>query len=181
MGASDTVPSTFAMTGDEGPRHISLADGAAPLAFAWARLSTLDLDVATSAPPRDAGQGAADESLDRLKTRRLAFRRAMIDTDPARLQAALGRCPLAAHGFRDVRVWLGGDGPRVAGRAPLGSREAPFTIRIAIEPRAEARRRLRLFLGDVRLYGPLPLPAPLVGAALARAIVAGCGGDRPEL
>jgi tetratricopeptide (TPR) repeat protein len=182
MGASDTVPSTFAMMRDEGPgHHISLADGAAPLGFAWARLSTLDLDVATGAPPRDAGQGPVDESLDRLKTRRLAFRRAMIDTDPARLQAALGRCPLAAHGFHDVRVWLGADAPWIAGRASIGSREAPFTIRIAIEPRAEARRRLRLFLGDVRLYGPLPLPAPLVGAALARAIVAGCGGDRPEL
>lgn len=180
MGPSETLPSTFAMTRDDGPGHISLADGATPPTFAWARLSRLDLDVAT-ATTWAAEQGAVDESLDRLKTRRLAFRSAMIDTDPARLQAALGRCPLAAHGFHDVRVWLGGDAPWIAGRASLGHREAPFTIRIGIEPRAEARRRLRLFLGDVRLYGPLPLPAPLVGAALARAIVAGCGGDRPEL
>src|SRR5438552_14081496 len=107
MAASDTVPSTFAMTRDEGPGHISLADGAVAPTFTWARLSGLDLDVATT--PRAAEQGTGEESLDRLKTRRLTFRRAMIETDPARLQAALERCPLAAHGFHDVRLWLGGD------------------------------------------------------------------------
>ncbi|HEY8926749.1 MAG TPA: tetratricopeptide repeat protein, partial [Polyangia bacterium] len=174
LGADQAVPSTFVVTRGAGPSRLSLPEGATPPAFAWARIPILDLDLVEGDP-------AGDPRLSGIKTRRLAFHRATIGTDPRRLEAALAGCPLASHGFHEVRVWFGKDAPWIGGRVTVGHREAPFTLRVAVEPRVEARRRVRLFLGDVRLYAPLPLPAPLVGAALARAIVAGCGGDRPEV
>ena len=174
LGADQAVPSTFVVTRGAGPSRLSLPEGATPPAFAWARIPILDLDLVE-------GDQAGDPRLLGIKTRRLAFHRATIGTDPRRLEAALAGCPLGPHGFHEVRVWFGKDAPWIGGRVTVGHREAPFTLRVAVEPRAEARRRVRLFLGDVRLYAPLPLPAPLVGAALARAIVAGCGGDRPEV
>src|SRR3569623_2002851 len=95
---------------------------------------------------------------------------------PARLKAALRGCVSPGSGCSALRVWSGAGAPWIGGRLAIGHREAPFTIRVAVDAPSPGERQLGLFLGDVRLYGPLPLPAPLVGTALARAIVDGAGG-----
>ena len=170
----NSITSALALTVGEKGRRLSL-DGSQPLAeSAWARFEALELDAGreTSSHATNGHHGA----IDHLKTRRLALRTAILGTDPARLQSSLRACVPEGSGFSELRVWFASGAPWIGGRITIGHREAPFTIRLALEPRATGPRQLALFLGDVRLYAPLPLPAPLVGSALARAIVAGCGG-----
>jgi len=175
MGLSDAVPSDLAWTVGDSGRRLSLERTPRPPdAAAWVGVETLELDV-----PARLTNGQRAEGVEHLKTRRLALRAAILDTDPVRLQAGLRGCVSASSGFSELRVWFANGAAWIGGRMTLGHREAPFTIRLAVEPRAPGERRLALYLGDVRLYGPLPLPAPLVGGALARAIVAGCGGRSP--
>lgn len=176
MGLSDAVPSALALTLGDSGRRLSLdrtqPQGAGP----WVRLEALELDV-----PARLTSGQRGDGVERLKTRRLALRTAILATDPARLQAALRGCVSPGSGFSALRVWSGAGAPWIGGRLAIGHREAPFTIRVAVDPPSPGERQLGLFLGDVRLYGPLPLPAPLVGTALARAIVDGGGGPSPRL
>src|SRR3569623_469435 len=175
MGLSDAVPSDLAWTVGDSGRRLSLERTPRPPdAAAWGGVETLELDV-----PARLTNGQRAESVEHLKTRRLALRAAILDTDPVRLQAGLRGCVSASSGFSELRVWFANGAAWSGGRMTLGLREAPVTFRLAGEPRAPGERRLALYLGDVRLYGPLPLPAPLVGGALARAIVAGCGGRSP--
>jgi len=174
MELSDSLPSALALTVAETGRRLSL-DPARPGAdAAWARLEALELDVPARALPEGGG-------VDSLKTRRLALRAAILATDPGRLQAGLRACVSSGSGFSDLRVWSAAGMPWLGGRVTIGHRTAPFTVRLAFQPGTAGERRLAVFLGDVRLYAPLPLPAPLIGSALARAIVAGCGGPSSHL
>ncbi|HEY4186748.1 MAG TPA: hypothetical protein VGP07_16845 [Polyangia bacterium] len=178
MGLSESIPPALALTVGEAGGKLSLqgGPGTTPADFAWVTIEDLDLAIVGA-----NGYPTGDAALERLKTRRLALRAATLGTAPAHLQASLDRCLHGDGGFADLRVWFGADAPWIGGRVTIGNREAPFTIRVALEPRATGTRRLRVFLGDVRLFAPLPLPAPLVGAALARAILAGCGGRTADL
>jgi Tfp pilus assembly protein PilF len=138
---------------------------------AWALIEALELDLPGLDLPPDAA--ALPLPIGQFQSRRSVLRRATLRTDPERLQSALSRCPLAAFGITGLRVWLDASGVRLGGRAASGGREAPFALRVGVNPRCQGKRRLRITLGDVRIFGHLPLPAPLLGSALAAAIAAG--------
>ena len=164
------APARAASSSQTGPRPESSA--ARPTDGAWGGVDALDL---TGDAPGGHKVGAGARRVANFQNRRLAISRATLGSSLARLSEALAACPLADFGIGEARLWKGPDGPRLVGRATVGNREAPFTIRIALDPRADGRRRLRVILADVRLFAHLPLPAPLVGAAIARAISAAKG------
>lgn len=186
MESRESIPAAFTLALADKELRLPLPGPPADHDSGWVRIDGLRLDGSPGEPdrlvsggdaaPEGAGDAAPRESVDRLKTRRLIFRAATLATDPAQLQAALDRCALGDSGFERLRVWFGSDTPWIGGRVTIGNREAPFTIRVAVEPRATGARRIRIFLGDVRLFAPLPVPAPLIGASLARAILGACHG-----
>src|SRR5450432_571558 len=198
--AMDAVPAALELSVVEGrarlsfeapDRKVAASPGQrasrAPTSTGWAGLAALQLDVPRAGPELDLGLGlglnpevvvsgarahqgrpAAGAA---FQNRRLALRSASITTSVPRLQAALDRCPLGNQGVLEARLCLSGGRIRVLGRFGAGGRETPFSILVAIEPRAGGSpRRLRIGLADVRVFGPLPVPGPLVGEALARAI-----------
>ncbi|MEO8211848.1 MAG: hypothetical protein ABI560_01585, partial [Myxococcales bacterium] len=189
MGAADSVPATLHLT------TVTVVDGRASLSFAskrdhqtergaggdaiddpvlqspWVNVESLELQSAEQVQVQVQVQ-VDEQQQDRLKNRRLVFKGATLVTSTALLQDALSSCPLMTAGISELRPWMGPNGVRLVGRVAIQGAEAPFTIRIAVEPRREGRRRLLLGLSDVRLFGALPLPAPLVGATLGRAILA---------
>jgi|GEM_PF-3146714 len=173
MDLSESPPALAFALGEEG-RRLSLDPSLPRPEGAWAWWEALELDV----PAGVLASGNGDSGT--LKTRRLRLREAILATEPGRLQAGLRACVGSGSGFSDLRVWIAAGVPWIGGRVTIGNRGAPFTMRVALQARAGGARRLAVFLGDVRLYAPLPLPAPLVGSALARAIVAGCAVASPS-
>lgn len=164
----------FSFTRADGVIGLSLRQDADPLEVGGIQIPTLELGGAATTGPDQAAPPTAEGdrlSLDATKTRRLTLRRALLSSRPAQLQAALERLPLSERGFNNLRLWFEADGPWLAGRVKVDEQEAAFTIRVALEAQADAPRRLLVFLGDVRLYAPLTIPAPLVGALLATAVV----------
>ena len=127
------------------------------------------------AGPRPAGARGAPPAASTLRNRRTRLRAAILNISLAQLNRALGAVPLVDAGIVDLRVWMAPGGPRLTGTFVAGNHRTPFTIRPAIEPRANGPRRLRIVLSDVRAYAALPLPAPLIGVALARAIGSAAG------
>ncbi len=186
MDLRESVPTAFTLTVGETSLRLPWPPGpATDLDLGWVRVDGLALDGSRVAAARpmvangdesDDGAAPFDDATAHLQTQRLAFRAATLATDPARLQAGLDRCALAASGFEELRVWFGKDAPWIGGRVRIGDRQAPFTLRLAVEPGATGTRRVRVFFGDVRLFGALPVPAPLVGASLARALASACRG-----
>ena len=180
MRSSTSVPAAFELSVVDGREWLSFkaATESALESSArgtWAVIQSLDLARPADATMEGSTSLApgADRQVARLMNRRLAFKQATLMTSVARLQEALSWCPLAEAGLSDVRVWKGPGGVRLAGRFAAGGAEAAFTIRVAVEPRNDGRRRVLLSFLDVRLFGALPVPAPLIGAAVARALAAG--------
>ncbi|HVX94162.1 MAG TPA: hypothetical protein VHK47_04545, partial [Polyangia bacterium] len=131
----------------------------AELASAGSIEVTLPREVTPSAP-----HGGAAFTAERARRRRGVLRSAVITFDEQRLAAMPSPELLAARGLSAVRLRLGDGHLGVRGRAAAGGRQADFTARVTVT--AASRRRVRVTIDDVRLYGFLPLAAPLVGGAL---------------
>jgi tetratricopeptide (TPR) repeat protein len=169
MGSVDSVPAAFELTVVDGRVRLSFRapDGSpvlSPSGVAWAEVAALELEA------RHVGGGPCSDDVAWFQSRRLAVREAILVTDIARLHNALDALPFAESGLHDVRLQMGPGGIRMDGRFAAGNSEAPFTIRIAIEPRGGGPRRIRIDFADVRLFASLSVPGPLVGAAVARAL-----------
>lgn len=177
MELTDSLAAPIALTVADGGRRLSLDANQPRADHAWAWLEALELDV----PARGLQAGGRGDGGAPVKSQRLALRQATLGTTAERLQRGLRACVSSDSGFSELRVWFAAGVSWLGGRVTIGHRTSPFTMRVALLPRATGERRLALFLGDVRVYAPLPLPAPLLGGALARAIVAGCGGPSPRL
>ena len=158
--------------GVEGPSSeppgiaLSIVDGRAALAVAPRALATL----ATLAKMEIAVPGAAPAP-ERARLRRGRLQAAVITVDEARLRAAVAPEALADGGVSDLRVSLADGVIGVQGRATAGGRQADFTARARVTP--ASRRRVRVTLDDVRIYGFLPRAAPLLGGAILAASAAG--------
>ncbi len=187
MGSDQSVPAAFQLTVVDGQGLLSFGAKSLPTAASsqagvpWAALESLELEFPAAASPRATDFARTSDGTTGLHGRRLAIRGATILTSVTQLAEALLACPLADAGVKEARVWMAGDGLRLVGRFKVGNREAPFTIRVGLDPRADGRRRLRISLGDVRLFAQLPLPAPLVGAAIARAIGRAAAATGPAI
>jgi tetratricopeptide (TPR) repeat protein len=179
----------------------TLSDGRARLSLAtWplagiARLENLEVDV--------PGPAAADDGAplppERLRNRRGRLVEATVTTDLELIARELERpgmrARLAAAGISDVRAGLSEGAFRLVGRASMGDREAPFTARARLD-RAVPRRpgvgnpavprgigpkpsaRIRLSIEDLRIYGFLPVPAPIVARAILSSLVQARPGTR---
>ena len=152
---------------------LSVVDGRAALAVAPRELAALaSLERMEIAVPGDPSLGP-----ERARLRRGRLQAAVITVDEARLRAALPVAALAAAGVDDLRVGLADGWVRLRGRATVDGRQADFTARALVTP--ASRRRVRVTIDDVRLYGFLPLPAPLLGGVVLGATVgAGANGRR---
>jgi tetratricopeptide (TPR) repeat protein len=142
---------------------------------ALARLASLErLEVALPAT-RSAPGDAAPLTAERARRRRGRLGSAVITVDEPRLGAALEPEALAAHGISDLRLHLAYGHVRLRARATRDGREADFTARVTVTP--ASRRRVRVTIDDVRVYGFLPVAAPLLGGAILAASAA--RGPRP--
>ena len=139
---------------------VSIVDGRAALAVApraLAELASLErLEVTFPA------NGVA--TVDGARRRRGRLSSAVIKIDAARLAAALTPRALAEIGVSDLRLAPAEGHVRLTAHATFKGREADFTARILVAP--ASRRRVRITIDDVRVYGFLPVPAPLLGGAL---------------
>ena len=121
----------------------------------------LELTVPNLRFPFDVSGGAA-----RFQNRRCDFGAAELRIDGARLQAWLeARTRLGRLGMTQLKARLVAGRIELSGRARIGDNEAAVTARVTVEP--AGGQRLRARIDDVRLYGFLPAPAPLVGLGIA--------------
>ena len=190
--ATATAPPTppFLATFSDGRARLSLAGW--PLAGV-ARLENLEVDL-----PQVAADDAGPLPPERWRNRRGRLVEATVTTDLQRIARELERpgmrARLAAAGISDVRVGLSEGVFRLVGRASMGDREAPFTARAHLA-RAVPRRpgagdpaappgtaptsaRIRLSIEDLRIYGFLPVPAPIVARAILSSLVQARPGAR---
>jgi tetratricopeptide (TPR) repeat protein len=153
---------------------VSIVDGRAALAVApraLADLASLErLEVTLAAP---AGDGAA-VTLEGARRRRGRLRAAVISVDGARLQAALAPRALAELGISELRLHLAEGHVRLRAHARIKEREADFTARVLVTP--ASRRRVRVTIDDVRVYGFLPVAAPVLGGMVLAASAANAEG-----
>ncbi|HEY3356183.1 MAG TPA: hypothetical protein VGQ83_23225, partial [Polyangia bacterium] len=132
----------------------------------------LELEIPGLTFPFDVSGGAG-----RFQSRRCAVRQARLTLDEGPLAAHLARDPrVAAAGFGGLEARLRDGGVELAGRVRLGDAAAELTARGYLVP--EGARGLRLALGEVRLFGALPVAAVVVGRRLLEALAAGLAGAR---
>src|SRR6185312_14181483 len=121
----------------------------------------LELRVPNLRFPFDVSGGVA-----RFQSRRCDFGAAELRVDGARLQAWLdGRTRLGRLGITGLRARLDQGRIELTARARVGDSTAALTARVTLEP--AGGQRLVARMSDVRLYGFLPAPAPLVGLGIA--------------
>ncbi|HEY7954123.1 MAG TPA: tetratricopeptide repeat protein, partial [Polyangia bacterium] len=138
----------------------------APLAAAGpapATLSRLELEIPELRFPFDVSGGAA-----RFQNRRCRLEAAELHLGEPGLRAFIAERPLLKRfGLTGVEARILDGRIALTARAQVGDREAVVTAELVIAAEAGAAQRLALFVTDVRAYGFLPAPAPLVGLGLA--------------
>ncbi|MDB4970575.1 MAG: Tetratricopeptide 4 [Myxococcales bacterium] len=124
-------------------------------------IERLELTVPNLRFPFDASGGTA-----RFQNRRCELGAAALRVEADKLQAWLdGRTRLGRLGLTQLKARLVPGRIELAARARMGDGTAVVTARVTLEP--AGGQRLRARIGDVRLYGYLPAPAPLVGLGIA--------------
>lgn len=154
----ETPPLGFALRFVDGKGVLGLGD---KVQLGLVGVDRLELRVPNLRFPFDVSGGVA-----RFQSRRCDFGAAELSVDGARLQAWLdGRARLARLGIGRLRARLAKGRIELSARARVGDHEAALTARVTLEP--AGGQRLVARIGDVRLYGFLPAPAPLVGLGIA--------------
>lgn len=145
------------------------------------RVDKLEMEIPNLRFPFDLSGGIA-----KFQNRRCHLRELTLSSGQSELAALVRALPLATYGIYDLQVEVEGGLLRLSARAAYGKREAQFTAVAVL--RRTGSRQVRLALFDLRVYGFLPVPAPLVGVALftaasARVEAAGIAGapDLPPL
>jgi tetratricopeptide (TPR) repeat protein len=132
--------------------------------------ASLSMEVPNVTFPFDLTGGPA-----RFQKRRCRLRTARLRFDEEALATLWGRCASAqAYGIFDLRTRLTTAGLEAVGRLKVGERECAFSAKGTLEP--EGQQTVLLTLHDVRIYGWVPVPAPLVSLGL----LLGLGAQRPE-
>jgi tetratricopeptide (TPR) repeat protein len=123
------------------------------------RVDRLDMEIPNLRFPFDFSGGAA-----RFHGRRCRLREMSVSVSGAELASLLRAARLADFGLLDPQVTIAGGVVRFEATARVGAHEAAFVARGTLVPVPPRRARLVLF--DVRLYGFLPIAAPLLATAL---------------
>jgi hypothetical protein len=138
---------------------LSILEGGAALSVAPRELALASLakmEVAVPGQPLASPEGA--------RRRRGRLRTAVLTVDEGRVRAAIDEAALADLGITGLGARLAEGAVRLRGRAHADGRDVDFTARVFVT--ASSGRRARVVVDDVRLYGFLPVPAPLLGGAI---------------
>jgi tetratricopeptide (TPR) repeat protein len=127
------------------------------------RVDSLELEIPDLRFPFDLSGGVA-----RFKNRRLRLRELALFVGSRELTGFLTRAPLAEFGIFDPHVAIAGSRLTLTARVQLGGHECEITAAALVSP--QPPRSAGLCVYDVRVYGFLPIPAPLVVTALFSAL-----------
>src|SRR5439155_25363221 len=124
----------------------------------------------------DTSGGAA-----RFRRRRCLLREARLAVDEQHLEQWLRSRRLAGYGIEEPTVRITAGEVLVAFTARVGARSAPATCRLTVEALGldGEGQRARVVINELRLYGYLPAPAPLVGLALLLGMSGGAKNGAP--
>ncbi|HSA20905.1 MAG TPA: tetratricopeptide repeat protein, partial [Myxococcota bacterium] len=137
------------------------------------RVERLELEVPEVSFPFDVSGGAEQFRHRRCRLRLLGVSIGQAELAPW-LEAALAE---GQQGVAELRLALDGGEGWLAGSLSAGAQAAPFTARFAAEGIDDLG--LRVGFHDLRLFGPLPLPASALVGRLARAL-AGWRVEQPS-
>jgi hypothetical protein len=151
----------FALRVEDGRGALVLAD---ETFFGWLRVDRLELEIPNVSFPLDVAGGAA-----RFQRRRCRVAGARLSVDDRALEALIRAraAGLGAAGFDDVRLRLLEDAVEISARARVDERSADFTARGWVEA---GERALRLVVADVRVFGFVRRPGPVLAHALLGAL-----------
>ena len=150
----------FRLTFVEGRGLLSLAGRDIP---GFGRVEKLELEIPNLRFPFDLSGGVT-----RFKNHRLKLRELAVSFEAKDLKGFLRDARLADYGLFGPEVEIEDGLVRVGARAVLGDRQAEFTATGALTMVQPGCARLSMF--DVRVYGFLPVPPPLLVAALFMAL-----------
>ena len=162
------------MVESEGAFRLTFAQGRGLLSLAGrefeglGRVDSLELEIPNLHFPFDLSGGVA-----RFKNRRLRLRELALFVGSRELTGFLAKAPLAEVGIFDPHVTIAGSRLTLCARVKIGQYESEVTVAAAVYP--QPPRSVGLCLYDVRAYGFLPFPVPLVVTALFSAL----GADSP--
>jgi tetratricopeptide (TPR) repeat protein len=123
-------------------------------------IARLELEIPNLRFPFDVSGDAT-----RFQTRRCNLAGAELRLDEEELQAWLGtRAALERFGLTQLSARLVEGAVAVSARARVGERETALTARLRLCPDGQ---RLQVFVDEVRAFGFLPAPAPLLAVSLA--------------
>jgi tetratricopeptide (TPR) repeat protein len=157
------------MAESEGAFRLTFVQGRGLLSLAGrdfeglGRVDSLELEIPNLRFPFDLSGGVA-----RFKNRRLRLRELALFVGSRELTGFLARAPLAEFGIFDPRVTVAGSRLTLRARVQLGGHECEITAAALVSP--QSPRSAGLCVYDVRAYGFLPIPAPLVVTALFSAL-----------
>jgi tetratricopeptide (TPR) repeat protein len=165
------------MTETEGAFRLTFVQGRGLLSLAGrdfaglGRVDSLELEIPNLRFPFDLSGGVA-----RFKNRRLKLRELALAVSGDDLTDLLSRAPLGDFGIFDPRVTVEGSRLTLCARVRLGGHEAEVTATAVLSPLPP--RSASLCVYDVRAFGFLPVPAPLVVTALFSALGAETPANR---
>lgn len=157
------------MAESEGAFRLTFVQGRGLLSLAGrdfeglGRVDSLELEIPNVRFPFDLSGGVA-----RFKNRRLRLRELALFVGSRELTGFLARAPLAEFGIFDPHVTIAGSRLTLRARVLLGGHECEITAAALVSP--QPPRSAGLCVYDVRAYGFLPIPAPLVVTALFSAL-----------
>ena len=157
------------MAESEGAFRLTFVQGRGLLSLAGrdieglGRVDSLELEIPNLRFPFDLSGGVA-----RFKNRRLRLRELALFVGSRELTGFLARAPLAEFGIFDPHVTIAGSRLTMSARVLLGGYECEITAAALVSP--QPPRSAGLCVYDVRAYGFLPIPAPLVVTALFSAL-----------
>jgi tetratricopeptide (TPR) repeat protein len=165
------------MSETEGAFRLTFVQGRGLLSMAGrdfeglGRVDSLELEIPNLSFPFDLSGGLA-----RFKNRRLRLRELALAVGGEQLTGFLVRAPLGDFGIFDPRVTVDGSRLTLGVRVRLGGREVELIAAAMLSPLPP--RSASLCVYDVRAFGFLPIPAPLVVTALFSALGAETPANR---
>lgn len=165
------------MAESEGAFRLTFVQGRGLLSLAGrdfeglGHVDSLELEIPNLRFPFDLSGGVA-----RFKNRRLRLRELALAVGSEQLTGFLARAPLGDFGIFNPRVTVDGSRLTLCARVRLGGREVEVTAAAVLSP--QPPRGASLCVYDVRAFGFLPIPAPLVVTALFSALGAETPANR---
>jgi hypothetical protein len=155
-----TPPLRFSLTIVDGRARLAGSPGPVP---GLGRIDRLALEVPGLRFPFDLSLGSRV-----FQSRRHRLVEFSYSVAPLELELALGRAALGRFGLGDPAVALVPGGLRLGLRAKVAGREAELSAKVAFDVQPEGLWRITF--RDARVHGFVPIPAPLLLAALPAAL-----------